>query len=535
MSRRRLIDLVGEDLLKEAQNRAAYSQNAFWFSHYRAKEYLMIVANMAQNFYCADEFTKNHGPNADWYIGARKAALFTLMVGTLVSNFFSKILLLHDVVNGLGFSREQKRIYRAIERGVQKSQLLLNPGEMLHVTLTPEDLQTLGRDGFILTYRLLEAIYGIKLVMMSTQPGVGADFDPLLVRGEDALWQHMHDPMADLPEPLIELRLNHDSEEAEVGAEHVVHESSLSGWQTFCHNPLAGAYYATKWLLFRLGPGLTYVFSINHSLHNLAQSWGDVKNSSSASVLWTLLVCGLVTGGYRALANNSITSHKIYRELNLLDGRRQFGLRPKISGKALAVSLIPIAVTMFFNVSLSIFFGGGGLASLYEQTGWLLRGEAYEMPKWLGTAVIAWFMIGNVAGDVATTEVETYRKVDNYFQGKTAGRVDDRSTHEHPYMWKFVLFNCVLDSINYALVGANSTDSAWKGDDLMGETGAYVCAMVIFSMVTITATMWSLSTALPLFSSTMQTLANCRRRKGTEEADETDATRQGLMRHQGAV
>ncbi|MDF1654819.1 MAG: hypothetical protein P1U34_06860 [Coxiellaceae bacterium] len=524
---RDLLGLAGEDLIKEAQYRAAFHQNRFWYAHYRIKEVLMVVANMAMNFYCADAFTERHTKHNAWLNDFRMAGLLVLMTGTAVGNFFAKVPVLVATVNGLGFNAEQKRIYRALERGVEKSRLLLKPGEALYCSMVPEDMKALGKNGIEITRNLLRALYDIELELRSTR----------LADSKDATFnaELLAAPIQMRP-PLIELRLNHN--ESVYGAsQHVLHESSLSAWQTVRQHPGDALYYGTKWFTLRLGASVAVVLSINHSFHNILQSWCGLKNSSHAGYLWVALLVGLVVGDYRALAANSLVNHKLYKEINLLDGRQQLQVMPTMNWRAVAMAALPITINMFFNASMTIFFGNDGLKSLFEQAGWLWRREAYSMPQSLGYLAVAWFMIGNITTAMSSTQLETYRKLEHICNDKHDKRVNDNSTDVYKCTWAIAMTGMVLDSINYGLVGANSTDSAWKSDKLMGPQTAYVFALVIGVAVTITSTFWSRMTGLASFSSVMKTITGRRNQTGaaSEVLDDTSSGTQGLLANAASV
>ncbi len=541
--RQDLSELTGEDLIKEAQHRAAFQQKSLWYFHYRLKEVLMVVANMAMNFYCADSFTERHTAHIKWLNDFRVAGLFVLMAGTAVGNFFAKVPVLVSIVNGLGFNAEQKRIYRALERGIQKSLLLLRPGDTLHCSMTPEDLRALCPDmdyrgqrnarNFIVMCNLLEALYGITLDIRTTHAMQENEFDAEVVRCDGKVAVVMHDvATADVPVSLpVELRLNHNR--SVFGAtDNVLNESSLSDWQTLKQHPGDALYYGAKWFTLRLGASLAVILSINHSFHNILQSWCGLKNTSHAGYLWFALIVGLGVGDYRALAANSLVNHKLYKEINLLDGRRQLKIKPAMNWRAVAVAALPITINMFFNTSMTIFFGNDGLKSLFEQAGWLWRREAYDMPQWMGHLAVGWFMIGNITTAMSSTQLETYRKLECSFEGKSDKRINDSSTQVYPWTWRIAMLGMLLDSVNYGLVGSNSTDSAWRSDRLLGPETAYAFALLIGAAVTVTSMFWSRMTGLASFSGVMKTVTGHRHvRSGIEGMDEPAGTSAALLRN----
>ncbi|MDF1795040.1 MAG: hypothetical protein P1U63_00745 [Coxiellaceae bacterium] len=523
---RDLLGLKGEDLIKEAQYRAAFGQKTLWYAHYRIKEVLMVVANMAMNFYCADAFTERHTAHIKWLNDFRVGGLFVLMAGTAVGNFFAKVPVLVATVNGLGFNAEQKRIFRALERGVQKSQLVLQPGDELPCSMTPNDLVALGKEGLEITRNLLQALYNINIQVRSTRPEYLVDSDVIV--------RQLSDPIRMKPLP-IELCLNHSQPVFGLG-EHVIAESSLSDSQTLKQAPLAAAYYGLKWMALRMGASLAVILSINHSFHNILQSWCGLKHSSHAVFLWAALTVGLGVGGYRALAANSLVNHKLYKEINLLDGRRQLGVKPKMNWRACGLAAAPIIINMFFNTSMTIFFGNDGLKSLFEQAGWLWRREAYEMPQSLGYLAVAWFMIGNITTAMSSTQLETYRKLEHMCDGKQDKRVNDDSTEIYKCTWYLAMTGMVLDSINYGLIGSNSTDSAWRSDKLMGPDTAYAFALVIGVAVTVTSTFWSRMTGLASFSSVMKMVTGQRHHpQAIGEPEAMESASRGLLANMASV
>ncbi|MDF1761552.1 MAG: hypothetical protein P1U40_13550 [Coxiellaceae bacterium] len=545
--RRDLAGLTGEDLIKEAQHRAAFQQKNLWYFHYRLKEVLMVVANMAMNFYCADSFTERHTAHSKWLNDFRVTGLFVLMAGTAVGNFFAKVPVLIAIVNGLGFNAEQKRIYRAVERGIEKSKLLLARGDTLYCSMTPEDLRALCPDmdyrgqrnprNFILMCNLLEALYEIKLVIRTTQSMQSNEFDSETVRDDGEAGVAMGDAAggmatASLP---IELRLNH-SQSVFGPTDNVLNESSLSDWQTLRQHPGDALYYGAKWFTLRLGASLAVILSINHSFHNILQSWCGLKNTSHAGYLWFAMIVGLGVGDYRALAANSLVNHKLYKEINLLDGRRQLKIKPAMNWRAVAVAALPITINMFFNTSMTIFFGNDGLKSLFEQAGWLWRREAYDMPQWMGHVAVGWFMIGNITTAMSSTQLETYRKLECSFEGKSDKRINDSSTQVYPWTWRLAMLGMFLDSVNYGLVGSNSTDSAWRSDKLLGPETAYAFALLIGAAVTVTSMFWSRMTGLASFSGVMKTVTgHSHVKSGIEGLDESDAAADGLLRRAVSV
>lgn len=492
-----LLELSDADLIKAVQHGAAYRQPPHWWLHYRAKEYLMIFANIALNFYSADAFTKNHLPDNAVLNDMRLAVLIVLGAGTFIGNFFSKIPMLTAPINGMGFTAQQKRVFRAIEVGVQKCQLVLHHRNQerfqIVTSLVADDWRALGENGCALTQRLLQKLYGIEFVLTRVGDQLS---DVEQARGSESI---------------IEIAVDH---QGYLPSNVCFKQSALNPWQTLRQHPGWSVYYALKWLVIRGGSALSIIFSINHSIHNVAQSWFGFSDDSGRATAWALIATGLALGWYRALSNNSLIVHKFYQEVSLLDARRQLAMKPKLHWKPLLLSAVPLLISFFFNTSMGLFFGKDGFLSLCEQFGWATQGKVFEAPSGLGNFFSAWFLVTGLLTAWSSTMTETYRKIEAKTVGNGETAIGHASANPTGCLWAMAMFGIVADSMNYGLVGSNSSEQAYK--KMIGALAALVLAGFVGVGVTVVSTFWSYSTLKPKFSGTVEGMRRmcCRR---TEE------------------
>ncbi len=489
----RLEALDGEAFIREARHRASCVQptGRMFYSVFTA--IVMVIGNVAMPFYCADEFTSRHWFEGDTANDLRLALLITLGCGSLLGNLFSKVPVLSNPVLGLGLNKQQQRLYYAMEHGVQKSTKLY-PSKSINIRLLDADMACLAESHQTLIVKLLSATYGVSISLEAT-----CLEDENTARYLDS-GRTDNQPVRD---DVTVICINHRID----GGQTAFYQTALAPCDKLAKHPGKTLVNFATWLGLRGGLGLSTALALNQSVHNIAQNWLGFSVESSKPVMWLMLAVGLGLGASKADSSFRVICHTTDKEARLLAARVEKKQCPTMHWGAAAAAITPQTVSMFFNVSMAIFFGAGGVKALGEQIGWAVNGTAFEAPDELNEASIAWFLICNVATTLACTVAATYRKMEALITRQSDGRQADDSMTRHRGVWALALMGIIVDSLNLGLVAANSVEEAWS--DLFGEDAALALAAICGVGMATVGFFWSKTTLQPSFSATVYSLSKC--------------------------
>lgn len=535
----------GEQLLARAARNAGTSLEARGSCDLMqsfTQKTLMILANVILNAFSADAFLSKYSWFQDDIF--RYACVGLLAYGTIFSNLFSKVPMLDAPEQGVGLNAAQLRIYRAMREGLWQSELFNQP--TVDIYLSKEAIEALnyqqdGNQGRFTNFELHVSAHLLEAQFMS---GKTADNQPAYRRLR-ILSAERATVLYDLGEQLEEqplavsghavairvdssCRLNLEGQKAElqtIGSDKRYHAifdtSALNIKKHLVKHPLMSAYYAFKWLMIRGMLGFAFMTTLNHSFFSLVTKFAGVKSDQSNMVdivspsgIIGLFVFAMGIGFYRGWSANFIQGDKTYKELTRAWTRikhQRFSCPSLQQIVADLFAMIFVAISLTFNVSMSLYFGKDGIQTYANQWNWINHPHAKPVPVsstyyW---PVIGLLMVPNLTTAWATAVIETIKKFEVLCKVTDAPkRAHDSSHTDHVCVWRQVQITTVFDSMNYALVAANSAYQAWShifGSDVDGQfqpndAVGTIFAWVMFVGIVSTAVPWSLSTAVDRFS-----------------------------------
>ncbi len=494
-----LDQLSDEDFLREVQFLANCQQSCARSLSQRLHEICLIGANVITLFYCGDSITRRVLPDIDWVNALRMTILAVLAAGTVVANGFSKVPALADRAQGLKLNTKQRQLYHAIERGILQAQVWLhdNPNTpyALNVELNSTDFATFDDDQLTRSQYLLKATYDMPFTInaataVDAETANTSNTTALTIAINQAATQRDGITLAHTTKhPCQQWRSNPGQALLQVGNSGVI----LSGF----------------WL--------SNLLTVNQSAHEVLKAWTPLGADTHKAALATVLLLGVLIGMAKANTSHKIIGNMHQREVIRQQARCQLKLKPRINCRALWLSMPLHLIELVYCFNISIFFGAGGIDTLWEQLDWLsnqtLTGSSnltdHTAPQGLRTACMAWFLLSNVGTLFTTVIMETYRKFDECGSQTVRKRNNDDSSKRFSCLYALAVAGIILDGINFAAVSANTADEAWSPLMTAGSTTPLTLAAIIALVQTVTTIFWSLSTFTPNFSGSMHTLTRC--------------------------
>lgn len=489
--------LSDEDFLREVQFLANCQQSCARSLSQRLYEACLIGANVITLFYCGDSITRRILPDIDWVNAVRMTVLAVLASGTVVANGFSKVPALADRAQGLKLNTKQRQLYHAIERGILQAQVWLhdNPDTpyALNIELNSADFAIFNDNQLTRAQHLLKATYDMPFTINAAVDAEAANTSnttALTIAINQAATQHDDITLAHTTKhPCQQWRSNPGQALLQIGNSGVI----LSGF----------------WL--------SNLLTVNQSAHEVLKAWTPLGADTHKAALATVLLLGVLIGMAKANTSHKIAGNMHQREVIRQQARCQLKLKPRINCRALLLSMPLHLIELVYCFNISLFFGAGGIDTLWEQLDWLsnqtLTGTSnltdHKAPQGLRTACIAWFLLSNVGTLLTTVVMETYRKFDECGSQTVRKRNNDDSSKRFGCLYALAVAGIILDGINFAAVSANTADEAWTPLMPAGSAIPLTLAAIIALVQSVTTVFWSLSTFTPNFSGSMHTLTRC--------------------------
>lgn len=495
------VELSNEDFLREKQRLANCPKHPCLSINYRLHEICMVAANVVTLFYCSDSISRRLLPDIAWVNGLRVSFLLLLSAGTIVGNLFSKIPVLVEREKGLGLNKAQLKIYGAIERGVLQAQVFQRRQQISQLTLTAilldDDYQKFSDLKREELCKLLMATYEIEVDVRLRSDGV----DSLYFSNK--------------------VVLNVNDWGTVAGATNL-YQSTQSICKRLKYQPGIVAVDAFNFAVVRVGCWLSIALSVNQSMHEVLKAWTPWGKDTHKLALVTVLIFGVFVAAVKANTNNKITCDNHNREVLRQLTACQLKLKPKINCVAFWLSSVLAAFSLLFNFNVSLFFGAGGVNTVWEEIDWLLNSNitgmgnttAVRAPQALQNVTVGYLLVANLYTVLTTNYVESYRKIAEMCSKQKYVRQQDDTAKRYCCIYAVAVSAIILDSINYALVAANTADETWQSLTPLFPALPLTMAAIIFVVQTVVSVFWSLSTFGPTFSGTMHMFTySCQQRQ----------------------